>query len=482
MIEPGPWPFIAVVIGFSVYGMAWGVARAFPAVVALAAFPAASVVNMEFSGYVLGIQPAYVLVAILVGLAVIERRQSAGSSGLRRQTTNVLTPLALFAVYACISIPLSTTMFRDAVVVLSPRAGMNIDSLHELKFSMANVSQFGYLAVLVCMVFVLVPRLARDRSLSVRMVLAYEIGGFLVCSFCVLQWCAWQFGIGYPSDIILSNPVYFRGNEEELIEGVRRISGTFTEPSVLACYLLGVCFYSIERQLSHRASFATSILGAISALCLLMTTSSTAYVGTAVGALLLFLRVRKDPIARQRLFPICCAVVLIFLLVISDGSARSWIFLVADNAIFSKASTSSFSERLSADMHAAWLCIQTWTFGAGFGSTRSSSAVATLLGNVGVWGMLLLVMFAMRIAALVRCQHHGGHDGRSSDAAAIAASVVGMSVGCAVSNPDFNFLPLWINVSILIGVCLQGHQARSTRQDDCTIAPTSLIGLRIHRL
>ena len=190
----------------------------------------------------------------------------------------------------------------------------------------------------------------------------------------------------------------------DVVSGVWRINGIEAEASYLATVMAGelaFCFALWRSGLDNRFAPVMFVLLAV---ILVISTSSSAYVFLALGGgwcLSLFLyQMASGRIGK----PILLVVLLSTILVIT---VALWVLLFQpqailiranqflDHLLFNKMSTESGIERSSWN-EAAWEnLLDTFGFGVGLGSSRTSSWALALLGQTGVPGVLLYGTFVL---------------------------------------------------------------------------------------
>lgn len=189
------------------------------------------------------------------------------------------------------------------------------------------------------------------------------------------------------------------------IGGLQRLSGGFAEPSGYAMFTLAACAVCAAlAQQRHRTRCSVALaLGSLAAL--LLSTSSTGYVGLALlaagHAAVLAVRAVVVP-QRVRLGGLAllawggAVVVLAALLLwpgLLDGIAR-----VVDSTLLGKLDSDSGRERNFWNARAWISFVETFGLGVGLGSTRASSYLLVLLSNVGIVGLGLYGVFVATTA------------------------------------------------------------------------------------
>jgi hypothetical protein len=201
----------------------------------------------------------------------------------------------------------------------------------------------------------------------------------------------------------IRNSTYSVLSEVE-IAGVKRIVGSFVEASSFSYWTLGYFAFATSLWLSGVATRLTLTLSVLSFVALLLSASTTAYVGMAgflfiqylvAGKTLLFRPVRTQMMIFVLAAPIILglAVVLIFL----NEAASAYVGNFLDTLIFHKMSTDSGIERSSWNSQAIQNFIDTFGFGAGNGSVRASSFPIAVISSFGIIGSLTYGLFLVTI-------------------------------------------------------------------------------------
>ncbi|CAB3766138.1 O-antigen ligase family protein [Paraburkholderia humisilvae] len=195
-------------------------------------------------------------------------------------------------------------------------------------------------------------------------------------------------------------------HDGEEVGGLRRITGTFTEASTFAGFTMQLFAFTANMWLFGYRPRVTGLIAFASAVLIMLSTSTTAYVGMA--AYLMVLVCSRDdrisPRSRARkgyLFATvgCLAILaLLFSLVFKPGLLESVTNFFSDT-VLAKADSDSGRERGAWNQQALTNIIDTYGFGIGLGSARTSSFVLALLSNLGFAGGVLFGVFAWNCLA-----------------------------------------------------------------------------------
>lgn len=207
------------------------------------------------------------------------------------------------------------------------------------------------------------------------------------------------------------------------MNGIKRMVGGFPEASTFGTFSLGLFAFWLHYWITSARSRVAALMLAGSAVVLLRSTSSGAYVALVIylmsyGAFMLATRIR--PSVNQR-----------FAAIVMAGFVLGWMAVLGlfasyqladpvsaflDRTLFDKAGSDSGIERMSWNAQAFRNFTDTWLFGAGLGSVRASNWLLACLGSIGLIGTALYLAF---LAAVFRM----GLPDRGSEGAAVTASL-----------------------------------------------------------
>jgi hypothetical protein len=385
-------------------------------------------------------------------------------------------PLLAFALYAVLSAAILPRVFEGIVSVFPPDKGIDLENLTPLAPSSTNLSQAAYIVFLTVFALAVpleVVNLGQNRGAGYYLK-SYLLAGCIVIFFGFYQLAAAYTGVPYPTGLLYSNPGYAVLNEQAIAGGVKRLSSTLTEPSVASYYLVGVFAFSLWYYLhaprSPRSWFAY-LFCLFSALALLLTTATTAYL--AVGAVLLLVVTQvlfKRETARRapRLVNLAIPMVLVAVVAASLPGIADSVGAVAESALFEKSGSDSFRNRIGTGLHSLGVLVPTWGYGVGWGSDRPSGLVFSTLSNAGLWGSLLLAWFGARVFRLARRTMRQARRSTNTDpesrvlTQSFAFAVVAMLVAEAVSVPDLTQVSFWLNLSVLMALTVLNGKLDST--------------------
>lgn len=222
--------------------------------------------------------------------------------------------------------------------------------------------------------------------------------------------------------------VYFNHNN------YYRLMSTFMEPSYCGCFLVGSFFYFLS---TWRGSKRDSWLLIWLAFEILLTQSSTAYGALAIVGLLFLLQSDNKKV-KKVVIPLCI-LVLVFMLTIG--------YEILDAVILSKASSGSANTRYYWNQAAIEAFNSSKILGTGFKSTRASSIIYSLLGELGIlgFGAYLLLNISICISVINIKRYTPQY---IAACYALLAVVVGQIIAC----PDLEFCVYWLFLDF-VGLC-----------------------------
>jgi hypothetical protein len=192
---------------------------------------------------------------------------------------------------------------------------------------------------------------------------------------------------------------------EAVEAGFARITGPYSEASAfgaasLAC--LAFCYTYWRKTKSRLAQWLAGIL----LFLVVLSTSSTAYVGLAVlcipVAFSTSVSVVKGRVEREEMLiaalMMICGVAIMGISLYDAGILEPFVSLI-DSTVINKANSASGQERAYWNLKSLQAFLDTGGLGIGFGSSRASSWPIAVLSQLGFFGSL---MMAILLSVLVR--------------------------------------------------------------------------------
>jgi hypothetical protein len=402
-------------------------------------------------------------VALLVSARVIWSI-GVGRSRLRLDVLGRLAPLALFIWASVISLLLALAFFQGKISVLPGSAGLNPLFEQPYRLTAENVNQLVYLGLIFAFVYAL-SHLAAGLGRA-ELTAWIDRGMRWSCGLAaiIVAWHIAQFtsGIWFPGDFFHSS-VHAGAWQQGLAE-VHRPSGPFAEPSALGYFYTMYMFYFWQRW-RESGSMVNEFFFYLSAITLLLSTSTTAYLMLAVFAAFALFDKLVDWWCFRRPGPAACAepirirgshlVSALALLALVSGGLwfvdrnRETVDAAIEQQIRSKGESDSYEVRTNADRMAWRIFLDTYGLGAGLGSHRSSSGLLALLAGTGLIGTLA---FTWLMAVVTQGPPAGIEDIEAGKA--LRWAVLGLLGSQVVAGPDLQSLPLWTCSGLIIGMRL----------------------------
>jgi len=399
------------------------------------------------------VQPAILALAFLVVRCLAPQPGQGHRLALGARD---LAPLILFALYGAVGAFILPRLFAGSIYVtpLRPIPNGYIFAQYPLAFSPQNVTSAVYLMstllAAVC-TYVTVRRSPDPAPISRAAGIIAMVHAALGVSSVVLAGTAWTTVLKF-----VRNGYY--AQLDQTVDGMARMTGVFPEAAVYSSYGFIWLVFTCELWLRGLEPRWTGWGAAALATALILSTSTTAYVGLAAYALILLGRMALTP----RAIPLSKGLVLIavglsalagvMLLAIvdpaiADALARTGARLTVDKAQSASALQRAFWAKQGLSAFSA-----SHGLGIGPGSFRSSSIALAVLGSTGLIGSVALTLHLLRtFKPLARstwiATRNPARDAGTAAAWAAVVSLIPASVSAATPDPGF----VW---GILCGIAL----------------------------
>ncbi|MDX6710284.1 MAG: hypothetical protein QOH96_1300 [Blastocatellia bacterium] len=340
------------------------------------------------------ISPAHLLLGFLAVRLLRDRR-------IYQQTIEAIAPgrpgfwLLLTVIYSAVSAYFFPRLFEAQTFVVVVRA--TDPFTYPLTPLMSNLTQSIYL-IADCICFVVICGYAGGMDGKATLRNAAVLSVILNLIFAGLDLATYSTG---TTDLMsfIRNANYSLLFEDQ-VGGMKRIVGSFIEASAFGAATLGYFAFSGTLCLLGFRPRLMFILSSFSLCALIFSTSSTAYGGLAVvlvlGYFAAFLAVvRGASTIQMNYFVITTPIILsvVFCVIALNEDYSTPIYNLLDTTVFNKFSTSSGLERSSWNRQALQVFIDTYGFGAGNGSMRTSSFPLAVIANLGIIGAVLFSLF-----------------------------------------------------------------------------------------
>jgi hypothetical protein len=397
-------------------------------------FQSAAPILITAGGRVSGLNPAYGLMFVGLIHVVLWKLRHRGPERPTDVSTATVVWLTVFTIVAVIGAVLLPRLFEGHARVMPPAYGLDTVFVERVHPSGRNSIQSIYLLCnlalfLICRWLIrsgVVPIGAALRGLSVGVSISALLG--------LYQLAAYQLSWPWPDSVINSNTGVGQLYDQTAF-GIHRMSSTFLEPSLLGFHFLSA-FALFGIGLRHRA------VGCLLLLCLLISTSSSAYAGLLLLFPLAVLIYGNQADGKSAL--------VLTLFAVAAGSAYLVDLVWMHGAISSSFLTDKLSSTSGLDRaRTNWVALNTirdsWGLGVGVGSSRVSGLPMTLAATVGIPGLVCLIGF---LSSLVRaCLKRGDPLGR-----AFALAILALAIVWGLSIPDLALPYAWVLCGLACGL------------------------------
>jgi len=442
--------FPALVLIVLLYHLSKG--QLIPVVMFLSIFQAASVVNISVGGQTIDITPSYLVVFATLFRGLIRKR--VPMRAIWQSDMFAVRILTLFGAYAVLSAMAFPVLF-EGVPISNPRLGADVP----LHWNMSNMTQLFYL--LCSLSFFAVASFKTSNAELATSVRWFVSGAFTAAVLLIYQWVGFRTGIPFPRTFFSTSTTYSLYDAYD-IDGFTRVNGTFPEASTAAFTMAIGLSLVLWRLLSGRITVANIAIAVTMITGLVLTLSTTGYL--CFGYLLLvssavyLARWKGGAGARALKLLLALPMLVICLAVLVSTETRIALTKRVESVVLSKTDSASYRDRTRLDEKALSVATSTWLLGAGWGSCRASSFVASALGNVGIPGVLLFSVFCWTVLKPVtRINHlrvplHGG----------VLIALGSALLSLLISVPEANHPVMWLLFAIAAKLNQKAGRPRPT--------------------
>jgi hypothetical protein len=430
----------------------------------------------RYGGYLLGASLCLADTAVISGplqvsapwiglLALIAREVHPHPGRLFRRCLSLPGGLLIvLLVYDLFAIALAGTVFFDRFKTMPNTAFFKQDLAQTVGVVPAHFNQFIYLALGAAAALMISAAFEGRRQARAEALLERVLIGFVVAGggAALWQWASFS-GLFFPTAFFHSGARTLA--YDQVIGGVRRVSGSFSEPSALGNQMgPAVCFLVALPAFGRGAAlrWPALLLGVVA---LVLSTSSTAFAVLPLILLLLVAgfalrlayagrRPEQAEAARLTLDGLTVALAL-------AGAAAVGVLLelqphtrdILYQTLILKNRSSSFVERGAADRLAVDLMVQTLGLGIGLGGHVASDAWLTVGAGLGVFG---LVVFAATLggalvpSGLFTRRRPAAEGANPAFEIALAALVLSALFTNAISGANINQPLLWLTIGFAL--------------------------------
>jgi hypothetical protein len=445
----------------------------------LLAFPAFSIMNS--AGVVnvgsFGLLPGYFFGMLVVARTAVEIVLLP--TPLNAHVIRWLTPLFLFTMICFVSIWVGLTFFQGKIMVISSEAGFNLNLAQPYTFQRQNLTQPFYLVLNLAIVYALAHQVARLAPGQIAATLHRGVIYAILFASAVSIWemAGFYYGVPFFASFFHSNVGYEEAHGQVLFGNILRVSGPFSEPSVLAYRFAGFVLYAWYVYLRRPSTRAMGIL-LLCVTMMLASTSTSAYATLGVFVLLMVkdlavkvatgptqIRLSMHHVGVAALLGIAALGALVFI-----QSYWYEINNVLTRMVVEKHHSGSFAQRTGAEMLALDILIQTGGIGIGLGGHRPSTLIMALLSNTGIAGFLIYSFFLFQ---LLRPRQAACAE---VDLQPYRWMTIGMLLVGMISSPAINSLALAMSFGMIIGALVAKRQPAADRPVSTWRTPLSARG------
>ena len=353
-------------------------------------FSATSIVNIGGKGI-----PAWMFLAALWMLRELLPELSSMRFNYPKNLRRMRFSLVLFCLVAACSLVmpiwLAGQITIESPILFSPDSEL-------LHFDAKNITYLLYLWF-GCLFALLLARKNSNRAAFVGTLKIYLSSILFVVIWGIFQWILLKTGIPYPGFIFNNSATETtRGFGTFLAAGVPRISSVAVEPSILAQVLLTtlpfVIFTSVLRfpVLSKRLNLWLLFL---TAAVLILSTSFTAYIGSAIVMLTIVTAFYLTGILRFR--HLLASIAILGTLMLAYVAVPPVTEFV-NSQLLTKSESYSGIERIRTIILAYGYFMRSPILGLGWGSVVSHDLVMNLLSNAGIIGLISFLAFVVVVS------------------------------------------------------------------------------------
>ena len=229
---------------------------------------------------------------------------------------------------------------------------------------------------------------------------------------------------------------------------------------------LGIVGGPLKRGMGNIIMIFAVIVG------LILTTATTGYAVFLIGGVLLFFYLQKGSERKKSSRNIVWKSILAALLV--TGIMVGLLIAVPPlkqavlETTVNKVDTISFGARAALDAYTIRLLFETYGVGVGLGSNRPATLGAYLLGNIGVIGTALFVLYISRLLSkLVGASRQPG----AGSYVMVTWMLAGILIAQMIALPDLSWPPLWALLILATGMLASQSATSSSARKVSVVAP-----------
>jgi O-antigen ligase len=255
-----------------------------------------------------------------------------------------------------------------------------------------------------------------------------------------IQWVTTMF---VPSARFILKYLIYNDNSEDIYFNFsdayhsKRVFATFMEPSYMAAFAVGSFYYLL--CFWDRIKENIIILLALVSI-IVFSVSSTAYVSFAITGIL-FMVTSKELKTKWKM--ILASVAIVMILIFFFG-----FYDVLDKVLFSKATSGSGLTRSQLNKDAYEVFLSSPIIGIGYKAVRGSSIIHTLLGELGILGLVSFFLFNVCSGCRVIFRN-GDKEKYSSGYYGVMYAVITSFICLIIACPDLDLCSYWFWLYLL---------------------------------
>lgn len=342
------------------------------------------------------IPPAHLAIVFLVLRALTPNKAGMTAVGRSIEANLVLVFFVLYGVFGAMILP---RLFQNALFVtpLRPNPTRDVFAVEALRFTNQNVTvAVYYLATLFSAFGAYI--LAMDRRAQVAVPRTAAIIGAVHAVLGLLS-VIFKNQLGWFFSFFRNG---FYAQLDQSVGDLARMNGIFAEPAIYAVYGFTWFVFLMELWLRRVDPRMTGGAAALLGIALLLSTSSTAYIGIVGYGLILLMRFAFIPgtiSSRQSATLLTAAlamVTIVLSLAVISPELGTKIVGIVDKVTVGKIDSESAIQRAFWAKQGITAFLVSNGLGIGPGSFRSSSLLTAILGSMGVLGSIAFLWHLTR--------------------------------------------------------------------------------------
>jgi hypothetical protein len=420
-------------------------------------FQAAAIINFKSLNF--GLQPGYFFAILWIIAEIIKSIKGIRFTIVKEQKTIIILLMCFFTI-SVISISMPLILANRNIMVHNPKGDDVI-----LSFSKTNITQLMYLFANLSITTLIMLKL-RQITQVVKMVKILLYSSFFALIFGIYQLLCNFFKLNFPYWLFNNNIGYSQGYMQT-VENIKRINSIATEPSMYSFFLLMIIPILLTLKINKNKIFNQRVITIflyLSIIEILLTTSSTGYVGLSIFMTIYILYYfLNGMISKEKNYQNSfnkLIIIIIFITILSVILLYTYITLFGLNNLtnaltsltINKFNNISGQERLKGFINGLSLFINYPVLGVGYGSNRTYDLVTTILSNTGILGFstfLMIIIIAIRI--LIKYNKTAKKDNKLI-AIGLLFSLLNAVFGFMISIPDLIFLYFWIILGFIFTI------------------------------